>query len=451
MNKTSIWAFLISVFLLINVSKSDDEEEIKTALTSFITKLTESSSTTGGNGAALPWNLTSKPCEDHWEGVTCDYRGALKNITLDGYEFSGILNAGLLCDVQSISKSLTVLSLKNNNLQGESLEKIGNCKQLTRLFIRGNRLSGDLPVAFTGLNNLKRLDISENNFSGILPDLSGISGLNEFSAQENFFSGNIPSFDFFNLFIFNVSNNNFSGLIPSGGDRFPASSYSNNPLLCGRPLQNSCAPSLPDSTDDSKGGKGPSRNDILMFSGYVLIGLTVVIVLGLWICRKQKKEEDQIESVAKMAAFDDSIISKPSYTPMNFKNSGFSKSEVSYITGEENTEVSSSVLALSSPEVNGIRFENLLKAPAELLGRGKHGSVYKVFCEDLGMTLAVKRIKDWTMPSNDFKQRMRSLGMVKHPNVLPAIAFYSSRQEKLLVYEYQHNGSLFRLLHGNFG
>ena len=96
-----------------------------------------------------------------------------------------------------------------------------------------------------------------------------------------------------------------------------------------------------------------------------------------------------------------------------------------------------------------MKFDDLLKAPAELLGRGKHGTVYKVLGEQ-GMTLAVKRIKDWTIPSNDFKQRMRRLDQVKHPNVLPPVAFYCSKQEKLLVYEYQENGSLFRILQGNF-
>lgn len=84
-----------------------------------------------------------------------------------------------------------------------------------------------------------------------------------------------------------------------------------------------------------------------------------------------------------------------------------------------------------------------------MLGRGKYGSLYKVII-DFGATLVVKRIKDWTISTNDFKLRMQRLDQAKHPNVLSALAFYSSRQEKLLVYEYQYNGSLFRLIHGKF-
>jgi len=99
--------------------------------------------------------------------------------------------------------------------------------------------------------------------------------------------------------------------------------------------------------------------------------------------------------------------------------------------------------------VNGLKFEDLLSAPAELLGRGKHGTLYKVMFEN-GIILVVKRIKDWAISSTEFKQRMQRMGQVKHPNVLPALAFYCSTDEKLLVYEYQPNGSLFGLLHGKY-
>ncbi|XP_042020117.1 probable inactive receptor kinase At5g16590 [Salvia splendens] len=86
-----------------------------------------------------------------------------------------------------------------------------------------------------------------------------------------------------------------------------------------------------------------------------------------------------------------------------------------------------------------MRFDGLLKAPAELLGRGSHGSVYKVVCEDHGMVLAVKRIKDWQISSGEFRQRMKRLNQVKHTHVMPAVAYYSSGQEKLIVYEFQQN------------
>lgn len=443
MNTISIWALLISIFLLLHSIKSD-EEDLRAALSNLITELTKS----GPSNQASPWNLTTYPCRDHWEGVTCDNRNSLKNITLDGLKLSGVFNASFLCDVQSIAAYLTVISLNNNYLQGEILEEVVNCRRLTRLYLRGNRFSGSLPESFLRLNNLKVLDISSNNFSGTLPNLSRISGLIEFSAQNNQLSGFLPNFEFSNFDTFDVSNNNFSGPIPSGGDRFPASSFMNNAQLCGRPLPipNSCP--LPSSDSSEKSNGGHTKDEILMYSGYILLGLTVLLLIILFLCRRRKKEEAQVEAVAKVASVDDSIT-KQSNTPTDFKTAPVSKSDFSTASGV-NAMVSSSLIVLTSPEVNGIRFENLLKAPAELLGRGKHGSVYKVFSEEMGMALAVKRIKDWTISGYDFKQRMRRLDRVKHPNVLPALAFYSSKQEKLLVYEYQQHGSLFNLLHGNF-
>ncbi|KAJ0527724.1 putative protein kinase RLK-Pelle-LRR-III family [Helianthus annuus] len=95
-----------------------------------------------------------------------------------------------------------------------------------------------------------------------------------------------------------------------------------------------------------------------------------------------------------------------------------------------------------------MRFEDLLRAPAELIGRGKHGSLYKVLPSGGGVPLVVKRIKDWEISRVEFKKRMQRIDQVKHPKVLPLVAYYCSKQEKLLVYEFQQNGSLSKLLHG---
>ncbi|KAF2287994.1 hypothetical protein GH714_003787 [Hevea brasiliensis] len=54
----------------------------------------------------------------------------------------------------------------------------------------------------------------------------------------------------------------------------------------------------------------------------------------------------------------------------------------------------------------------------------------------------------------EFEQQMEAVGRVgQHPNVIPLRAYYYSKDEKLLVYDYVTAGSLFSLLHGsnNFG
>ncbi|XP_031094207.1 probable inactive receptor kinase At2g26730 [Ipomoea triloba] len=176
-----------------------------------------------------------------------------------------------------------------------------------------------------------------------------------------------------------------------------------------------------------------STNQILMLTGYFLIGVALFFALILWFGKKKKKNKKEAKND------DESALTKP----MDQLKGTASKSESGGAVSSQ-----SLVVVGSSEAMNGLKFEELLKAPAELLGRGKHGSLYKVMCENPRMSLTVKRIKDWGITGHDFKERMERLRELKHPNVLPALAFYSSTLEKLLVYDYQQNGSLLGLVQG---
>lgn len=436
MNQLCIWAFLISFPFLIQSTHSVDD--VQTTLVKFIQKLSSSNDIPDPTWG---WNLSSDPCKDQWKGVSCSNRTfQVQKLLLDGLNFSGTFDPWILCTGnESFAESLNELSLNDNSLRVENLEEISSCKYLSRLHLRGNLFSGNLPDSMSRLNNLKTLEISQNQFSGVLPDLARISGLTEFLAQDNEFSGLISKFDFSNFLKFNVSKNNFSGPIPDGGSRFPASSFDNNLGLCGEPLPDKCPP-------DDKSKSGFSRDQILMFSGYFLIGLIVVLLILYKFCTKGKKNKKKVSDTIDLKVEASDYDGSTKLSIVSNDKSEASKSETSATSAES----AKSLVVLSSPEVNGLKFEELLKAPAELIGRGKHGSVYKVICEGQGLTMAVKRIKDWSLSSNDFKIRMKRLDQVRHPSVLPPIAFYCSKQEKLLVYEYQPNGSLFKLLHGNY-
>ncbi|KAL4300529.1 hypothetical protein AHAS_Ahas17G0210000 [Arachis hypogaea] len=75
-----------------------------------------------------------------------------------------------------------------------------------------------------------------------------------------------------------------------------------------------------------------------------------------------------------------------------------------------------------------------------------HGSLYKVSMVN-SVFLAVKRIKDWGISESDFQRKIGKVSQVNHPFVLQPLAYYCSRQEKLLAYEYMDNGSLFNMLY----
>ncbi|KAL3833178.1 hypothetical protein ACJIZ3_007914 [Penstemon smallii] len=406
MNQITIWASVISLFFLLHTAKSD-EDQVKDALLEFISKLSNNNSNLNPT-----WNSSSYPCKDKWRGITCEKdQPFVVEIVLEGFGLSGTLDTSLICNTLSLSASLLIIDVSDNFISGGNFEDIANCTQLTHVLINQNQFTGSLPNSFSQLKNLKFLDLSHNQFSG-----------------------SIPILDFSNLSEFDVSYNNLTGTIPDKANRFESSSFIHNPHLCGPPLPNTCTSKVLSEKD------GYSKDQMLMFAGYILIGLAVLSIILLWIYKRGKGKGKTNEE-----KLDSDSFTKPSFSSVELKG----KTDISSTASVENSMVSSSLVVLTSPEVNGLRFEDLLKAPAELIGRGKHGSVYKVACEPQGTVFAVKRIKDWMISTSDFKKRMRRLDLVKHSNVLPAVAFYSSRQEKLVVYEYQQNGSLFKLIHSH--
>ncbi|KAK9094998.1 hypothetical protein Scep_026467 [Stephania cephalantha] len=91
--------------------------------------------------------------------------------------------------------------------------------------------------------------------------------------------------------------------------------------------------------------------------------------------------------------------------------------------------------------------EDLLRDSAEVLGKGSVGTSYKAVLEE-GTTVVVKRLKDVVVTKREFEVQMEGLGKVNHENIVPLRAFYYSKDEKLLVYDFMPAGSLSALLHG---
>nr|CAD1842381.1 unnamed protein product [Ananas comosus var. bracteatus] len=95
--------------------------------------------------------------------------------------------------------------------------------------------------------------------------------------------------------------------------------------------------------------------------------------------------------------------------------------------------------------------EDLLRASAEMLGKGSYGTAYKAVLDD-GSVAAVKRLRDVQVSGKrEFEQHLEQLGRLCHPNLVPLTAYYYAPDEKLLVYDYMPNGSLFSLLHDRGG
>uniref|UniRef100_A0A0V0I568 Putative ovule protein n=1 Tax=Solanum chacoense TaxID=4108 RepID=A0A0V0I568_SOLCH len=95
--------------------------------------------------------------------------------------------------------------------------------------------------------------------------------------------------------------------------------------------------------------------------------------------------------------------------------------------------------------------EDLLRASAEVLGKGSYGTAYKAVLDEATIVV-VKRLREVGVAKKEFEQHMEIVGRAgRHPNIVPLRAYYYSKDEKLLVNEYMPAGSLSAALHGNRG
>lgn len=67
---------------------------------------------------------------------------------------------------------------------------------------------------------------------------------------------------------------------------------------------------------------------------------------------------------------------------------------------------------------------------------------------EVANTVVVKRLKEVSAGKREFEQQMEVVGSIKHANVSELRAYYYSKDEKLLVYDYFTRGSVAAMLHG---
>uniref|UniRef100_A0A0V0IF02 non-specific serine/threonine protein kinase n=1 Tax=Solanum chacoense TaxID=4108 RepID=A0A0V0IF02_SOLCH len=87
-----------------------------------------------------------------------------------------------------------------------------------------------------------------------------------------------------------------------------------------------------------------------------------------------------------------------------------------------------------------------------VIGRGGAGIVYHGKMPN-GVEIAVKKLLGFGNNSHDhgFRAEIRTLGNIRHRNIVRLVAFCSNKETNLLVYEYMRNGSLGEALHGKKG
>lgn len=415
------------------------------------------------HGRKLNWKANSSVCTS-WIGVTCSADGnRVISLRLPGVALYGPIPSNTLGRLDA----LTSLSLRSNALSGVLPSDILSLPSIQYVYLQNNKFSGNIPSSLS--SQLSFIDLSFNSFTGNIPTpIQNLTMLTALYLQNNSLSGSIPVLRSAQLERLNLSNNHLNGSIPSSLQRFPSSSFEGNTQLCGRPL-NQCpsvapspAPSLapspspaapspthsqspasfPESPSPSYLPSSPQETSKMQktkkkISTGVIVAIAVgssavlfLLALVMILCFVKKK--DTQASVVQGKPFNGGRVDKP-------------KEEF----GSGVQEAEKNKLVFLQPSTYSFDLEDLLRASAEVLGKGTYGTTYRAILEE-GITVVVKRLKEVVVGKREFEQQMENIGkVIRHPNIASLQAYYYSKDEKLLVYDFVSSGSLSTVLHGN--
>ncbi|XP_073042835.1 probable inactive receptor kinase At4g23740 [Primulina eburnea] len=374
----------------------------------------------------LNWNEELPVCKN-WTGITCNEEGTrVISVRLPGVGFQGPIPRNTL----SRLTALQILSLRSNGINGSFPTDFGNLKNLSFLYLQYNNFSGPLPLNFSVWSNLTFVDLSNNGFNGSIPSsLSSLSQLTALNLANNSLSGEIPELPLPNLQLLNLSQNNLVGSVPESLHRFPKSSFfGNNESLL---KYNVTSPPLVlpprDLNPNPKFKKAGKLSERALLG--IVIAASVLGILGfgfvLLVCLLRRKSVDSFPGKLE-------------------------KGDMSPEKAISRNRETSNKMAFFEGCNYAFDLEDLLRASAEVLGKGTFGTAYKAILEDATMVV-VKRLKDINVGKREFEQQMEIIGSIKHENVTELRAYYFSKDEKLMVYDYYSDGSVASMLYGKQG
>ncbi|CAI9088158.1 OLC1v1022409C1 [Oldenlandia corymbosa var. corymbosa] len=324
----------------------------------------------------------------------------------------------------TMPKSLQFLDISDNALTGSLSHSIGSLTELTKLILAKNQLSGKIPSEILSCSKLQLLDLGNNGFSGDIPkELGQISSLEiSLNLSCNQFTGKIPKefsgldrlaildvshnqlsgkldilANLQNLVSLNISYNSFSGELPDTPffRKLPLNDLTGNQALyiAGGVIN-------PASAGHAKSTMKLAM-PILVSASAVLVLLAVYMLVRTRIASRKQMEVDTWEMTL--------------YQKMEFSMDDIVRNLTS----------------------------------ANVIGTGSSGVVYRVTIPNGEKTLAIKKM--WSSDeshSGAFASEIKTLGSIRHKNIVRLLGWGSNQTMKLLFYDYYSNGSLSSLLHG---
>ncbi|KAL6646168.1 hypothetical protein ACP70R_017776 [Stipagrostis hirtigluma subsp. patula] len=445
-------------------------------------------------GALKSWAPGTSPCNGdtpNWAGVMCSKDGVY-GLQLESMGLAGPLDLRPLKPMAG----LRTLSVMSNQFSGP-MPEVKELSGLRAIFLSDNKFSGEIPAdAFAGMGSLKKIHLSNNNFTGPIPaSLADVPKLLELNLNGNKFQGKIPDFPQKELQNVNLSDNELEGEIPASLKSVGPEMFAGNKKLCGGPLDAKCeaaaaspAPSMPapstPAADKPVAQPSPAAADTAMSTGpaddavqngakptesstsYGVLAafLGMLAFLGIAFVAMQRRREysdtnfgpaaSGKPAAPKIEPHPPAKDPRPAHAAPGGAGDGDSTNRGGAGAAAAGGTVRKGVEQGRLTYVRDDRgrffeLQDLLKATAEVLGTANLGVCYRATLMS-GHSVVVKRFKEMNrVGREDFEEHMRRLGRLTHPNLLPLVAYYYRKEEKLLIHDYVPNRSLANLLHGD--
>ncbi|KAL5176931.1 LRR receptor-like serine/threonine-protein kinase RPK2 [Glycine soja] len=342
---------------------------------------------------------------------------SLKFLDASGNQITGPIPVGLGDMV-----SLVSLNLSRNRLQGQILISIGQLKHLKFLSLADNNIGGSIPTSLGRLYSLEVLDLSSNSLTGEIPKgIENLRNLTDVLLNNNKLSGQIPAglANVSTLSAFNVSFNNLSGSFPSNGNSIKCSNAVGNPFLrsCnevslavpsadqGQVDNSSSYTAAPPEVTGKKGGNGFNSIEIASITSASAIVSVLLALIVLFIYTQKWNPRSRVV--------------------------GSTRKEVTVFTD------------IGVP----LTFENVVRATGNFnasncIGNGGFGATYKAEIVP-GNLVAIKRLAVGRFQGvQQFHAEIKTLGRLRHPNLVTLIGYHASETEMFLIYNYLPGGNL---------
>nr|XP_043631258.1 receptor protein kinase CLAVATA1-like [Erigeron canadensis] len=321
---------------------------------------------------------------------------SLQSLTISNNWISGKIPPGIsgLLNIQTIS-------LESNKFVGEIPDEIFKLKTLYKLNLSGNNLTGVIPPSIGNCSVLTIVDFSRNVLYGEFPSgILSLSYLNSLNVSRNRLVGEIPVElgHMKGLGALDLSFNRFSGKVPTDGqlNDFNDTIFAGNPDLC-----------LPHDVECLEKMKHKRSKILSIFASKLLIPFIALLALLLvvMVVFIQVKKKNSVEKSKK-------------WKLTAFQRLDFKVDDVIMCLKDEN-----------------------------VIGKGGAGIVYRGSMSN-GVDVAIKRLMG---RNHGFDAEIKTLGRIKHRNIVRLLGYVSNKANNLLLYEYMSHGSLGEILHGPKG